>query len=161
MELFIFDPIFAGIFCCIAMDIWQRILFLTLDIPPSNWSSAGRWLIMLISKKIFVNQNLDNENPIKYELQIGWVFHYCVAIGYGFAYYFFMTVFDVLDTSIFSGLIFGLISVVIPWFFFLPVTGKGFMGNKTPNPNLTKLLSTCSHVVLGIFLAAGFSFLGY
>ena len=161
MEHFIFDSIFAGIFCCIAMDIWQRILFLTLDIPPSNWSSAGRWLIMLISKKIFVNQNLDNESPIKYELQIGWVFHYCVAIGYGFAYYFFMAVFDVLDTSIFSGLIFGLISVVIPWFFFLPVTGKGFMGNKTPNPNLTKLLSTCSHVVLGIFLAVGFSFLGY
>ena len=58
-------------------------------------------------------------------------------------------------------IIFGLISVVIPWFFFLPITGKGFMGNKTPNPNLTKLLSTCSHVVLGIFLAVGFSFLGY
>ncbi len=161
MEHFIFDSILAGIFCCVAMDTWQRILFLTLDIPPSNWSSAGRWLIMLISKKIFVNQNLDNESPIKYELQIGWVFHYCVAIGYGFAYYFFMTVFDVLDTSIFSGLIFGLITVVIPWFFFLPVTGKGFMGNKTSNPNLTKLLSTCSHVVLGIFLAAGFSLLGY
>ena len=161
MEHFIFDSILAGIFCCVAMDIWQRILFLTLDIPPSNWSSAGRWLIMLISKKIFFNKNLDNENPIKYELQIGWVFHYCVAIGYGFAYYFFLTVFDVFDTSIFSGFIFGLISVVIPWFFFLPVTGKGFMGNKTSNPNLTKLLSTCSHVVLGIFLAAGFSFLGY
>ena len=161
MEHFIFDSIFAGIFCCIAMDIWQRILFLTLDIPPSNWSSAGRWLIMLISKKIFFNKNLDNENPIRYELQIGWVFHYCVAIGYGFAYYFFLTVFDVFDTSIFSGFIFGLISVVIPWFFFLPVTGKGFMGNKTSNPNLTKLLSTCSHVVLGIFLAVGFSFLGY
>ncbi len=161
MENFIFDSIFAGIFCCIAMDIWQRILFLTLDIPPSNWSSAGRWLIMLISKKIFVNQNLDNESPIKYELQIGWIFHYCVAIGYGFAYFFFLKVFDIFDTSIFSGFIFGLISVVIPWFFFLPITGKGFMGNKTPNPNLTKLLSTCSHVVLGIFLAVGFSFLGY
>jgi hypothetical protein len=35
------------------------------------------------------------------------------------------------------------------------------MGNKTPNPTLTKLLSTSSHVILGIFLAIGFSFLGY
>ena len=161
MVHFIFDSIFAGIFCCIAMDVWQRILFLTLDIPPSNWASAGRWLIMLIDKRIFVNQNLDNENPVRYELQIGWIFHYCVGIGYGFAYYFFLTVLDIFDTSIFSGFIFGLISVIIPWFFFFPVTGKGFMGNKTPNPNVTKLLSTCSHVVLGIFLALGFSFLGY
>tara|TARA_X000001036_G_scaffold438406_2_gene486136 strand:- start:1296 stop:1772 length:477 start_codon:yes stop_codon:yes gene_type:complete len=158
MESFIFDSIFVGIFSCIAMDIWQRFLFLTLSIHPSNWSSAGRWLIMLIDKKIFVNQNLDNEDPIKYELQIGWLFHYCVGICYGFAYYFFLIIFD---NSIFFGFIFGLISVVIPWFFFLPVTGKGFMGNKTPNPNLTKLLSTCSHVVLGIFLAVGFSLLGY
>ena len=158
MESFIFDSIFAGIFSCIVMDIWQKVLFLTLGITPSNWSLAGRWLLMLVNKKVFVNLNLDNENPIKYELQLGWIFHYCVGIGYGFTYYFFQTVFD---NSIFSGFMFGLISVVIPWFFFLPVTGKGIMGKSTPNPNLTKLLSTCSHVVLGIFLAVGFSLLGY
>ena len=161
MEHFIFDPIIAGIVCCIAMDVWQRILFLTFNIPPTNWSITGRWFMMLISKKIIFNQNLDHENPVKYELQIGWVFHYCVAIVYGFAYYFLLAVFDILDTSILSGLIFGLISVIVPWFFYLPVTGKGFMGNKTPNPTLTILLSTSSHVVVGVFLAIGFSFLGY
>ena len=161
MEHFIFDPIIAGIVCCIAMDVWQRILFLTFNIPPTNWSITGRWFMMLISKKIIFNQNLDHENPVRYELQIGWAFHYWVAIIYGFAYYFLLAVFDILDTSILSGLIFGLISVIVPWFFFLPVTGKGFMGNKTPNPTLTKLLSTSSHVILGIFLAIGFSFLGY
>ncbi len=161
MEHFIFDPIIAGIVCCIAMDVWQRILFLTFNIPPTNWSITGRWFMMLISKKIIFNQNLDHENPVKYELQIGWAFHYWVAIIYGFAYYFLLAVFDILDTSILSGLIFGLISVIVPWFFYLPVTGKGFMGNKTPNPTLTILLSTSSHIVVGVFLAIGFSFLGY
>ena len=161
MEHFIFDPIIAGIVCCIAMDVWQRILFLTFNIPPTNWSITGRWFMMLISKKIIFYQNLDHENPVKYELQIGWAFHYWVAIIYGFAYYFLLAVFDILDTSILSGLIFGLISVIVPWFFYLPVTGKGFMGNKTPNPTLTILLSTSSHVVVGVFLAIGFSFLGY
>ena len=160
MENSIFDSIITGIFCCIGMDLWQSILFLTFKIPPTNWSTAGRWFIMMVSKKMIINQNLDNENPIKYELQIGWVFHYCVAIGYGFVYYFFLIA-VILNTSILSGLIFGLISVIVPWFFYLPVTGKGFMGNKTPNPTLTKLLSTSSHVVVGIFLAIGFSFLGY
>ncbi len=161
MEHFIFDSIIAGIVCCIAMDVWQRILFLTFNIPPTNWSITGRWFMMLISKKIIFNQNLDHENPVRYELQIGWAFHYWVAIIYGFAYYFLLAVFDILDTSILSGLIFGLISVIVPWFFYLPVTGKGFMGNKTPNPTLTILLSTSSHVVVGVFLAIGFSFLGY
>ena len=161
MEHFIFHSILAGIFCCVAMDIWQRILFLMFKITPTNWSTAGRWFIMLINSKIIINENLDNEYPVKYELQIGWAFHYWVAIIYGFAYYFLLAVFDILDTSILSGLIFGLISVIVPWFFYLPVTGKGFMGNKTPNPTLTILLSTSSHVVVGVFLAIGFSFLGY
>ena len=102
MENFIFDSIIAGIFCCIAMVIWQRILFLTLNIPPTNWSTTGRWFMMLISKKIIFNQNLDYENPVKYELQIGWVFHYCVAIVYGFAYYFLLSGFDILDRLISS-----------------------------------------------------------
>ena len=160
MENSIFDSIIAGIFCCIGMDLWQRILFLIFNIPPTNWSTAGRWFIMMVSKKMIINQNLDNENPIQYEWQIGWVFHYCVAIGYGFVFYFFLIA-DILDTSILSGLIFGLISVIVPWFFYLPVTGKGFIGNKTPNPTLTRLLSTSSHVIVGIFLAIGFSYLGY
>ena len=73
----------------------------------------------------------------------------------------FFLIAGILDASILSGLIFGLISVIVPWFFYLHVTGKGFMGNKTPNPTLTRLLSTSSHVIVGIFLAIGFSYLGY
>ena len=128
MEHFIFDPIIAGIVCCIAMDVWQRILFLTFNIPPTNWSITGRWFMMLISKKIIFNQNLDHENPVRYELQIGWAFHYWVAIIYGFAYYFLLAVFDILDTSILSGLIFGLISVIVPWFFLSSCNWKRFYG---------------------------------
>ena len=117
----IFDPIIAGFICCLAMDIWQRILFLAFNIPPTNWSTAGRWFVMFLRNQIVFNKNLDNENPVKYELGIGWAFHYCVAIGYGFAYYFLMVDFDILSTPILSGLTFGLISLSIPWFFYLPV----------------------------------------
>ena len=84
----IFDPIIAGFICCLAMDIWQRIIFLAFNIPPTNWSTAGRWFVMFLRNQIVFNENLDNENPVKYELGIGWAFHYCVAICYGFAYYF-------------------------------------------------------------------------
>lgn len=161
MNYFIVDSILSGIVCCIAMDVWQRILFLAYKIPTTNWAIAGRWLIMLINKQIIINKNLDNEAKIKYELQIGWCFHYIVGIGYGFTYYFCILIFNFFDTSIISGFMFGLLSIVIPWFFFLPATGKGMMGNKTPNPNLTKLLSILSHIVVGLFLSLSFSALGY
>ena len=121
MVRLIFDPIIAGFICCLAMDIWQRILFLAFNIPPTNWSTAGRWLVMFLRNQIVFNKHLDNENPVKYELGIGWAFHYCVAIGYGFAYYFLMVDFDILSTSILSGLTFGLISGSVPCFFYLPI----------------------------------------
>ena len=155
------DIIFAGVLCCIAMDLWQRLLFIMYKIPPTNWAPTGRWLLMLMNKGIIFNINLENEKPIKYELPIGWIFHYIVGIGYGFAYWICLTFFDFFNTSLLSGFLFGLISVVVPWFFFLPATGKGLMGNKTPNPKLTKILSTCSHIVVGLFLAVGFSLMEY
>ena len=56
------DIFFAGILCCIAMDLWQRLLFVLYKIPPTNWAPTGRWLLMLINKGIIFNINLENEN---------------------------------------------------------------------------------------------------
>ena len=85
------DIIFAGVLCCIAMDLWQRLLFVMYKIPPTNWAPTGRWLLMLMNKGIIFNINLENEKPIKYELPIGWIFHYIVGVGYGFAYWICLT----------------------------------------------------------------------
>ena len=49
------DIIFAGVLCCIAMDLWQRLLFVMYKIPPTNWAPTGRWLLMLINKGIIFN----------------------------------------------------------------------------------------------------------
>ena len=46
------------------MDIWQRILFITFNIPPTNWSTAGRWFIMFIDERAIINLNFDNQKPI-------------------------------------------------------------------------------------------------
>ena len=97
-----------------------------------------------IDKKIFTNFNrlLNNDQKQKYQEII-------------------KERISIYITGLLLGLTFGLISVSVPWFFYLPVTGNGFIANKKPNPTLTKLLSTSSHVVVGIFLAIGFSLLGY
>ena len=51
------DIIFAGVLCCIAMDLWQRLLFVMYKIPPTNWAPTGRWLLMLMNKGIIFNIN--------------------------------------------------------------------------------------------------------
>ena len=142
------------------MDLWQRLLFVMYKIPPTNWAPTGRWLLMLMNKGIIFNINLENEKPIKYELPIGWIFHYVVGVGYGFAYWICLTflIFQYITSFRVS---FWTNICCCTLVLFLPATGKGLMGNKTPNPKLTKILSTCSHIVVGLFLAVGFSLMEY
>ena len=69
--------------------------------------------------------------------------------------------YDICNASISNGIIFGLASVVVPWFFFMPVLGKGFLGLKTPSPFLACSLAIGSHVVIGLSIGALYQLFGY
>ena len=53
--------VFVGIFSCLVMDLWQRLVKLTYGINPSDWGIIGRWLIMLILKQKIYNPNIEKE----------------------------------------------------------------------------------------------------
>ena len=158
MELF--HIIIIGILSCFAMDLWQRILKLLFGINPSDWSVVGRWFVLLISKGKIYSPNIDNEAVIKNELSIGWLVHYGVAIMYSGAFFMLIKQ-QIFITSFFDGIKFGLASVVVPWFFFMPILGKGFLAIKTPSPLLACSSAIWSHTVIGISIALLFQFFGY
>ena len=152
--------IFIGIISCLCMDLWQRFLKITLKINPSDWAIVGRWFVLSISKGKVYNPNIDNENPIINELAIGWVVHYSVAILYSLVF-FILYNFQVLNASYIDGIVFGFISVIIPWFFFMPLLGKGFLALKTPSPIIACTLAIGSHVVIGLSIGLLFQIFGY
>jgi hypothetical protein len=152
--------IIVGIISCFAMDLWQRLLKLTYGIPPSNWATVGRWLIMMILKMKVYNPAIDDEKPYKNELLIGWLFHYFIAIIYALTFFIMLNK-QILNSSFYDGVMFGLISVIIPWFIFMPLFGKGFLGTKTPSPIKSCSLAVGSHAVIGISIALLFQFFGY
>ncbi|MDA9171139.1 DUF2938 domain-containing protein [Alphaproteobacteria bacterium] len=157
----IFHILFVGLLSCLVMDLWQRLVKLTYGINPSDWGVIGRWLIMLILKQKVLNPNIENEKPYKNELIIGWIFHYFVAILYSLAFFILIYYFEFLEASFYDGLIFGLITVIIPWFIFLPILGKGILAVKTPKPILVCSLSVWSHVAIGTPIGLLYQFLGY
>ncbi len=142
----------AGILSCIIMDIWQRLIYLIFKIPSSNWSVVGRWLFQLIKYKIVVNTDIENSEKFKYEKPLGWFFHYLVGILYSFIYFIISNKFKIITYSFNDALFFGIISVFIPWFFFLPVLGKGILASNTENPRLVCFLSLLTHIIFGLSL---------
>ena len=149
------DIIIAGITACLAMDIFQRFLLITTRQPSSNWAVVGRWAFNVLRTARLYQPDIESADEIKGEHAFGWVVHYVVGIGYAFIYAKFMQK-DLLTASLSDGLLFGLFSVIVPWFFFLPVLGKGIMAKHTPAPAKVCMLALANHCVFGLGMAGGF-----
>ena len=156
----IFHIVIIGIVSCLAMDMWQRLLKLLYDINPSDWGVVGRWFVLVLTRGKIYNPTIDEESPIKNELMIGWIVHYSVAILYS-VFFFILLKYEICGASLMNGIIFGLISVIIPWFFFMPVLGKGFLGIKTPSPFMACSLAVGSHIAIGAPIGGVYHIFGY
>ena len=155
IDLNINDLLIAGVLACLFMDTFQRLLFITLQIPPSNWGMVGRWTVYALTRGKVINPEIDNLPAISGETSLGWLVHYAVGIGYALVY-FVLRDFGWLDNSFYSGALFGIASVVVPWFFFLPAMGKGMMAKLTDNPRLVCFLALINHLIFGLGMAFGF-----
>ena len=156
----IFHIVIIGIVSCVVMDLWQRLLKLIYSINPSDWSVVGRWFVLVVSNRQIYNPAIDQIAPIKNELMIGWIVHYSVAILYSIFFYILLE-YGICTASLINGIIFGLISVVVPWFFFMPVLGKGFLGMKTPSPLMACSLAVGSHIAIGASIGGFYQIFGY
>ena len=121
------DIIIAGITACLAMDIFQRFLLITTGQPPSNWAVVGRWAFNVLRTARLYQPDIERTDQIKGEHAFGWVVHYSVGIGYALIYAEFMQK-SLLTASLSDGLLFGSLSVIVPWFFFPACFGQRHYG---------------------------------
>ena len=145
----------VGVSACAIFDLWQRLFQKLTAIPPSNWAIVGRWSLGLMTGGQLIARDLESQAERKNELAVGWLVHYGVAIGYA-AVYAWLIHATILQTGLVDGLIFGVISVVVPWFFFLPCLGKGILARLTPNPPLVCALTLMMHSLFGVSIGLGF-----
>ena len=146
----------VGIVSCAIFDLWQRVLQKLIATPPSNWAMVGRWALGLLTNGQLIACDLESQAERKNELAVGWLVHYSVAIGYAAVYAWLMHV-TILRARLIDGLIFGVISVAVPCFFFLPCLGKGMLARLTPNPPLVCGLALMMHSLFGVLIGLGFA----
>jgi hypothetical protein len=147
------NMVVAGIFATVALDIWQRILHAAMGIPPTNWGIVGRWFGHMPRGR-FMHVAIGEAAPVVGEAAIGWIMHYLIGLAYGVAYVWLMVALFGAPTLL-NGFLFGLASVVIPWFLMQPCLGLGVMGAKAPNPNIPRYSALAAHCLYGVALYAG------
>ena len=149
--------VIVGVGACLAFDAWQRIFQWFTGIPPSNWAIVGRWAIILLTNGQLKVRDIEAHPDRRHELGVGWLVHYGIAILYSAVFMLLMKA-NILAAEFADGLLFGVVSVLIPWLFFLPCLGKGIMGRLTPNPLLVCALALMMHSIFGVAIGLGFAF---
>ncbi|WP_422366824.1 DUF2938 family protein [Pelagibius sp.] len=153
-DSFLLHAAIAGVLATLVLDIWQRLLFAVSGIPPADWGAIGRWFAYL-PKGRMIHRPIGDTPAVPGEAAIGWTMHYVIGVAYGVAYLGLLVF--VLDSpaSLLNGLVFGAVSVVIPWFVMQPGLGIGVMGRLAANPWVPRLNAFFSHVIYGAALYAG------
>jgi hypothetical protein len=119
----------------------------------SNWGLVGRW-VAGIPGRVFINTNLSNTPPVRHEVALGWAFHYLTGAVYGVLY---IAACQYMHTQpdLINAVLFGVITVLAPYFILKPGMGAGGLARKTPSPLKTCLSSLLIHICFGIGLWIG------
>lgn len=143
-----------GVFATIAIDIWSYFSNRVLKFPRTNWAMVGRWLGHLPSGQI-IHRPISSAAPINNELLLGWVFHYLIGIAYAAIYVAFVFIALQETPTLLSAWVFGLVTVLSPWFILQPSLGLGVAASKAPKPNLARAQNLIIHSIFGVGLYYG------
>ena len=144
----------AGFFSCIILDILGYLLKL-IGIPEPSWGIVGRWTYYMLKNRKFYNPNVAQMPNIKYEVFLGWIFHYYISICWAVIYYFFFILIGI-EMSYYTGLIFGALTTLAPLLIFLPFTGQGIFAINTEKPIKISLMFFFRHSIYGVAMYEGF-----
>ncbi len=154
--MIVLEILASGVVATAFLDLWQRLLRWVTGLPTANWGLVGRWFVHALGGRL-MHDPIASAPAVPGEVRIGWIVHYATGVVYGLIYLILLRRGLGVEPSILNGLIFGVLSVVVPWFFFMPAMGAGMLGSKTPAPLKACLQSLGSHTAFGLGRAVGAS----
>lgn len=143
----LFQTLCLGIGATIVMDIWLLILKI-FKVPTLNFAFLGRWVGWIFQGK-FIHQSIAQSPQIKGEYLLGWIAHYSVGLIFAFSFLFIVGSDWLIHPQFYSALLFGVVTVLIPFFIMQPAMGSGIASSKTPLPFLNFLKSLMNHSIFG------------
>ena len=140
--------VFIGIGATLTFDLWGLFLKYAFKILPSNFCLVGRW-VLYMPQGIFRHANIGSVPQKSGECTIGWITHYITGIAFAIAFVALVGNNWIQHPTLIPAVIFGVITVLAPFFIMQPAFGFGFAASKTPNPTQARLRSLMNHVVFG------------
>jgi len=146
----------GGIFGAVLMDITETAMARVGIRNGVNVALVGRWFLGL-TRGHLAHADIQTSPSLPREAGLGWAFHFLV--GGGSVALIYPAALAAMglpspDHPILCGLLFGLVTSVLPWFVLLPAFGWGWFGRRGPRGANAMLASPLSHLPYGLGVGA-------
>jgi hypothetical protein len=157
----ILGAIAIGIGATLAIDLWNLFLKRTFGIPSLSYCLLGRWFRHLLQGTLR-HASIVAAPRKPHECTVGWIAHYSIGIGFALVFVGFTSGDWLARPTVLPAVLYGIATVVFPFFLMQPSFGLGIAASRTPNPTQARLKSLATHTVFGVGLylcALGVSYL--
>jgi hypothetical protein len=143
------SAVLIGLGATLTFDLWGLFLKYAFKIAPSNICLVGRWL-RYMPDGTFRHANIVAVPGKSAECMVGWMAHY--LIGITFASVFIAIVGNpwLQRPTPIPAIVFGVITVLAPFFIMQPSFGFGWAASKTSNPMQARIRSLMNHAAFGV-----------
>lgn len=146
------EMILMGIFATFFMDFLAGILARRkLIYPFISPEAIGRWFLYIFRGKL-IHKDINQTPELKNEKLWCLISHYLIGIALAGVYLFLESTEPIIQEQIWMPLIFGIVTVLFPWFWLLPSIGLGFMASKSSIRSLIIRTNLVNHTNFGLGL---------
>jgi hypothetical protein len=148
---YILGAIGVGIGATLFMDLWNLFLKRAFNIPSLNYCLLGRWLRHMPGGTLR-HASIAAASEKSFECTVGSVAHYSIGVVFALVLVVVTSGDWLARPTLPIALLYGIGTVVFPFFVMQPSLGLGIAASKTPNPAQARLKSLATHTVFGIGL---------
>ena len=151
--MFFFEMILMGVWATFVMDALAIVLSkLKLIRPKIGPEIIGRWSIYMLRGK-FVHKDIHSTPAMPNEILISWISHYSIGILLAGVYLLVEEIYPVIADQFWMAIIFGILTLVLPWLWLFPSIGIGFWASKMSQKSPYIITSLVNHTDFGLGLA--------
>jgi hypothetical protein len=151
MGHYIVVTITVGFGATFLVDLWNMFLKRAFSIRSLNYCLLGRWFRHM-PEGIFRHASIIDAPQKPFECAVGWMAHYTIGIVLALVFVLFAPADWLAQPTLLPALLYGIGTVIFPFFILQPSFGLGIASSKTPNPTQTRLKSLMTHTVFGVGL---------
>lgn len=148
--LLIAQILIVGLGATALMDVWL-LAIQRLGVPTQSFAMVGRWLGH-VRKGTWFHPAISKSAPVRGELVMGWIAHYTTGLLFALSLVLIEGADWLKEPTPLPALVFGVVTVLVPWLIVQPAMGAGLASSKTPSPLQSRIRNVLNHAIFGLGL---------